>query len=856
MTDSIGTEQSYLLGLRVLELADELGEYTGKVLAGLGADVVKVEPPTGEVTRTYGPFLDDVEEREQSLHFWHYNLGKRSIAIDLDSDTGRDEFLALAATADIVIDTRHRDYLNDRGIGYQTLRERNERLIYVRISPFGDDGPWADYAASDLVQLALGGVMMNCGYDPDPAGEYDTPPIAPQMWQAYAIAGEMTVIGILGALAHRLRSGVGQQVSTSVHEAVAKNTEADMPDWVFLRQTHRRLTSRHSMVSSSVPSLSLTKDGRYIMPYRTYLGSFAMNWDGIVSVLAKYGMQEDLDDPIYLDEQYRGRREVAEHIGRVTDKLVGRLLFSRDLWRDAQNEGLPWAPVRRPEENIEDEHWRARAVFVEIAHPEFGRAFTYVARRWHSPDSAWTVGSRAPLLNEHRNDVLANWAVPRPEDRVPSVEPVISAREKPFAISDVRVVDLSWMLASAGAGRFLAGLGADVIKVEHRTRWDAMRFGLGQCPGGGRAERDAAEEALPTPKPSGPNRGGSFMEINSGKRGISLNLKSPEGKRVLEDLIRDADIVVEGFSPGTMDRLGLGYERLKELNPRIIYVQQSGFGQAGTFGQARAFGPTAQAFTGITEMSGLQEPYPPAGWGYSYLDWFGAYNMATATLAALYRRDVTGKGTYIDTSQGEIGLYLTGTSILDWSANGRRWQRYGNRSPYRKAAPSGAFPTLGEDRWLAISAFTNEHWDALVDVLGSPAWALQTQYSTLEGRLANQDELESGLAAATRRFDAWDLMNRLQARGVPAGVCQTAEERYERDPQLAHDEWLIELPQSEIGVWPVKELPVRLSESPSYIGGRLRRSGPNYGEDTRAVLREMLHIDDVGYDELEKAGAL
>src|SRR5699024_295137 len=162
---------------------------------------------------------------------------------------------------------------------------------------------------------------------------------------------------------------------------------------------------------------------------------------------------------------------------------------------------------------------------------------------------------------------------------------------------------------------------------EHDSRPDGMRFSMGQCPPGGREERDRATDELPTPEAENLNRGGSFMEINAGKLSLALNLKQPEAIRVLEDLIRDSDVVLEGFSPGTMERMGLGYDRLKELNPSIIYVQQSGFGQYGNYGTARVYGPTAQALTGISELSGLPEPYPPAGIGYSYLDWFGAYNM-------------------------------------------------------------------------------------------------------------------------------------------------------------------------------------------------------------------------------------
>jgi len=234
MADTGRNEGAYLRGIRVLELADETGEYAGRVLAGLGADVVKVEPPEGEATRRIGPLRGDVSSPEESLHFWHYNFGKRSIVVDLDSPDGQEAFLRLASAADIVLDARPRRYLADRNLGFDRLRSANPRLIHLRISPFGDTGPWADFKGSDLVHLALGGVMMKCGYDPDSSGRYDTPPIAPQMWQAYHIAGEMSVIGLLGALAHRLRTGEGQQLSLSIHEAVSMNTEVDLPNWIFL----------------------------------------------------------------------------------------------------------------------------------------------------------------------------------------------------------------------------------------------------------------------------------------------------------------------------------------------------------------------------------------------------------------------------------------------------------------------------------------------------------------------------------------------------------------------------------------------------------------------------------------------
>ena len=633
----------FLQGVRVVEIADELGEYCGKVLAGLGADVIKVEPLGGEPTRRYGPFVDDVPHTDRSLHFWHYNFGKRGIVLDLESDQGRRDYLALAASADVVLDTRGRSFMNDLGLGEEHLRRNNSALVYVRITPFGETGPWADYQGSDLIHLALGGVMMNCGYDPEPSGHYDTPPIAPQMWQAYHVTGEVTAIQTVAALIYARRTGKGQLLTSSVHDAVSKNTETDLPDWVYQRQLHLRQTCRHSFAHVEGTSIARTKDGRWMLPYRTYLQGFITSPTATLGVLQKYGMEVDLADPKFADVDYLRRPEAGLHVGAVIEQLVGRFTFDKDIWRDGQDAGLTWGPLRLPEENVGDEHWSARDTFFEFEDAEIGRAVTEVGAKWMSEEVPWRRGPRAPKLGEHTIEVLRELEPARPpHEPHPGREVLttaLSKHGKPFALNNIRIVDLSWMLASGGAGRFFTALGADVIKVEHDSRVDGMRTGSGKIPHGGRRERDAADAPL---APSYPveqiDRSGTFMELNSGKRSLSLNLKSEEGLAILKSLIADADCVIEGFSPGTMERMGLGYDVLKQLNPDIVYVQQSGMGQIGTYGRMRSFGPTAQAFSGLSEMSGLPDPMAPAGIGYSYLDWFGAYQMATAIMAALFRQ--------------------------------------------------------------------------------------------------------------------------------------------------------------------------------------------------------------------------
>lgn len=847
----------YLDGVRVLEIGNELGEYCGKMLAGLGADVVRVEPPGGAPTRRFGPFLDDDETPEHSLYFWHYNFGKRGVTVDLDSEAGRDELAALVRQADVLIDSTPRSVLDTAGLDRRARAGLNPRLVDLRITPFGDDGPYAEWLGTDLVHLALGGVVMNCGYDPGLHGHYDTPPVAPQMWHAFHITGELAAMAVMGALLARQSSGRGQRLDTNVHQAVSQSTEIDVPNWIFLRTPHHRLTCRHAMPTATESVLAQTKDGRYVLPYSTYLRGTTDPWDGTVDLLAEHGLADDLGDgerwPPHARTSRVGQQRMADQVRR----LLNRTLSSDELWKEAQARALAWAPVRRPEENVGDPHWAARDTFCRLHDPELGRTFEHVGAKWFSPDAPWRTGPRAPHVGEHDGVVRAEWEAAPPRVGPPAVPPrAITAPAhrdgKPFPLAGVRVVDLGWMLASAGAGRFLAALGAEVIKVEHTSRPDGMRFGRGTRPAGGRSAREAATEPLPSPPRPDQNQSGCFMTINSGKLSLGLNLKDPEGRQILEDLIRNADVVSEGFSPGTLERMGFGYARLKELNPAIVYVQQSGFGSTGTYGALRAYGPTAQAVSGLSDMSGLPEPFPPAGIGYSFLDWHGAYNMANAVLAALLRRDATGLPCHVDASQAEVGLYLSGTAVLDHSANGRSWHRYGNRSPATGAAPSGIYRTSGPDRWIALSVTGQPQWVALADELGHPEWV--DRYPDAASRRTHHDALDVLIEAATRELDGAGLMARLQSRGVAAGVCQTAQDRVDGDPQLAHLEWLVELPQSTIGTWPVIDFPVRMSESAAHAGGRFDRSGPTYGEDTDHVLGTILGRGEPDADGRSTAG--
>ena len=849
-----------LSGLRVIELADEQAEYCGLTLAGLGADVIKIEPPGGSPTRRIGPFYQDREDPEGSLFFWHYNRGKRSVVLDLTKEPDIARLRHLLATADILLESTPKGTLAALGLGADALRKQHPALIHARVTPFGDDGPWSEFKGSDLVHLALGGVMMNCGYDPAPDGKYDLPPIAPQMWHAYHVAGEQLSMAIMAALVFRYRTGLGQHVSCAVHEAVAKCTEVDLMTWVMRRAPVFRQTCRHARESvSPAPTIAHTKDGRWVM---ANLGNHPDDGKRLIALLDKYGIESGLSAETAAPPRTgrfvpgtapdTAKRDLSME---AVQRFVRAFTYANIPWREAQAAGMLWAPLRKPHENALDPHWLKRGSFTDIEHPELGRSFRYATSKWIGTASNWTPGRRAPLLNE---DAATIAAPPQPHAPViaPEPEPTRtgkpSARGKPFALDGIRVLDFTWFLASAGGTRFLSSFGAECLKVELKSHPDTRLAAM--APIGGREAREKATG--PLKGVTDPDMGGQFNNKNPGKRGISLNVRHPKGLEIARRLVGMSDIVAEGFSPGVLDSWGLGYDKLKEIKPDIIYVQQSGMGAQGTYGRFRTVGPIANSFAGLSEMSGLPEPAMPAGWGYSYLDWMGAYSFALAMLTGLYHRERTGEGQWIDASQTEVGLFIASTTTLDWSANGRIWQRTGNRSPLKPAAPHGAYPCAGDDRWLAIACFTDAEWAALADVARRPEWTRDPRFATLAARQSNQDALDALLSEWTRGHDARRLMLDLQKARVPAGVCQTAEDRCDHDPQLAHLEWLTEVTGTRIGRWPVAEVPVKLSESPAYAGGRIDRGAPCYGEDNEYVYGELLGMTTREIEDMAKEGII
>ena len=404
------------------------------------------------------------------------------------------------------------------------------------------------------------------------------------------------------------------------------------------------------------------------------------------------------------------------------------------------------------------------------------------------------------------------------------VEP---ARRRP--LEGVRVIDLTRIVAGPNATRLLATMGAEVIRVEwHDDRAiDLLRGVRPTVPGG---EADSV------------NRSGLFNNINPGKYGITLNMNVPQGRDLFKRLITRATVLCENYSPGQMERWELGYDTLREINPGLIYLQITGMGKSGTYKNYLSVGPTAQALSGLTHMSGFPEPMPPAGWGYSYLDHSTGYYGAMLVQAALLQRRRTGRGCYIDLSQTEVGIMLSGTATLEAQVTGKPTARHGNRMQAAAWAPHGAYPCRGADEWIAIAVQTDEQWEALVAEIGAPGWTRDEHFQTTVGRKAHEDDLDRLLAECTKNEDRYDLMHRLQRRGVPAGVVQKSVDRYTRDPQLQERGYFVPLPQSEIGTWPIEGFPAQCQNMRIDVGGLPGRAAPIMGEDNDYVYRDILGL--------------
>ena len=405
-----------LSGLKVIEFTDEIAPWAGKLLAEMGADVVRIEPIEGSKTRWYEPFLDDTPDPEQSLFFWHYNVRKRSVALDIETKAGRDLFIRLVADADILIEDQAPGKMAELGNAYDTLSQENDSLVHAAITPFGQSGPRATEPATDLTLLAGSGPAWSCGYD-----DHELPPIRGGGGQGYHTASHWAVISILTAIIAKEQIGRGQFIDINASAASNVSTEAASYTWLVAQETVQRQTGRHAGVRPSSPTQVQAADGRWInsgVPARQGK-DFQKTYDWLVDE----GLVEQFPEAPLL--QLGGEREGFLNLGAISSGedeegaaifaagraamvLLIKSLPAYEYFTKAQERGFQCGIIYSPEEVVQDPHFAARGFPLNIEHPELGRSFTYPGVPYKFLGSPCEIKTRPPFLGEHTRDIMVS----------------------------------------------------------------------------------------------------------------------------------------------------------------------------------------------------------------------------------------------------------------------------------------------------------------------------------------------------------------------------------------------------------------------------------------------------------------
>ncbi|KUI41626.1 carnitine dehydratase [Mycobacterium sp. IS-1590] len=396
--------------------------------------------------------------------------------------------------------------------------------------------------------------------------------------------------------------------------------------------------------------------------------------------------------------------------------------------------------------------------------------------------------------------------------------------------------DLSGQLAGAGATKILAAFGAEVLRVEDPATqglWDALR-GVGPY----------------VDERRGVNFGAGFNNHNVGKYGVTINMRTPEGKDLLRELISISDVVCENFAAGVLDKRGFGYAELQKIKADIIYVSNCGFGHTGPYRDFKTWGPIVQAMSGLTFTAGLPDA-EPAGWGFSYMDHMSALYMTTAILAALHHRDRTGEGQHVDLATVPAGIAMLPTEVLDWTVNGRAATAGGNRADFTEMAPHGIYPCAGADRWIAIACRDERELGVLAKILNEPELS-SDRFTTLEQRVRAADELDALIGDVTATRDAATLADDLVAAGLPASMVKSPSERIDDDPDLAAMGLFPTVTHPDMGEVRVEGIPMRCSATPWQITS----AAPRLGQHNREVLVDLLGHSEAELDDWAQRGVI
>jgi crotonobetainyl-CoA:carnitine CoA-transferase CaiB-like acyl-CoA transferase len=820
--------------VRVIECGDGVAAaFATKLLALLGAEVIKVEPPGGDSSRRRGPFFDDVVDPEASGLFLYLNADKAGVSLDLRAASDRAKLDELLAAADILVHNippRERATLQMESGALHTV---HPDLIVTGISAYGDCGPRAHWRAYELSVIHASGVAALA---PLCSNRADMPPLKLYGQQAEFQAANHAAFVTLAAWFHRVSGGNGQVIEVSAQECLVAMLELSLLFYTYMGLQTSRL------------------GGRLLGPWKIFdcrNGKLLLacveehQWQSLVRLM---GDPEWAREEIFKDRLTRGRNSDALAL------LMGdwfRQWDVTELFHACQERRIPAAPVNQMEDIFTDRHLQERSFLVPLPMRDGSHRLAVTSAPFKASDMGWRLERPAPRLGEHNGQM---WPVDRAENQHAEnqhAKHLDAGRSSPSERSSlprpteqrtrgtndgplkgIRVLDFSWVWQGPFCTLQLAHLGAEVIRVESAKKPEINRlippFAEGKA---------------------GINRAGSFNQWNQGKLSILLDLGNPRAIEIARSLVRHCDLVVENFAPGVIGRMGLGYEQLRELKPDIIMLSLSGYGQTGPYSRYVSYGGLLGAQSGLFSVSGYASG-EPGETGITYGDPNSGALAVCAAVAALIHRARSGRGQYIDVSLWEALEMVMPEAWLEYAMNGREPAVTANRD--RLMAPHNCYKSKGgAEEWLTIAVANETEWSALCSAIGRPELVQDERFATAPLRKQNEDELDAIIRCWTSERDRWESAELLQHAGVAAMPTLTNKD-LAVDPHLRERGFLVELDHPEVGRRTHAGVPWTMSATSC----KVNRPAPILGADTNEVLMSLLGYSAEKIESLRDAGVL
>lgn len=774
--------------LRVVDFSDSLaGQYCARLFADHGASVVLVEPAEGSPIRTMAP----LSQAGDSLQFFHLNVGKHTMVLDRADNGDKQRFDMLLAGADVAVLPADADAA--------AISAANPFCVVVQPSLFGRDGPRKDWQGPEIVLQALSGMMHNNGA----AGRE---PLFGTANRAAMASGVGAYLGTLAALYARETTGQGQVVQVDAAETAASMC------FPYVMQHIYNGTDRQRTEQAVQAGQVLCKDGWVC------IWIYNFRWHALLEALDLLELEKDARFAEPSERRANWDALFAIFQAKVAD------IGAEDLVEILQRAQVIAAKAYRPSELIDNRNLNARQYWGEV---EGRRILGPAFRLTKTPRQ---VDKGAPSLNDGAHP---NWPAKQADVRAG-----VSSDKRP--LEGLRVIELTTAWAGPMSGRVLAYLGAESIHVEAPNRVNSWRLNKDRPNPVNFPNNEPGERWY--------DRSFLFNSQNVNKLSCILNLKTEEGRDTLRRLVAVADVLICNFRPGTLKKLGLDYDSLTAIKPDIIVAELPAFGVTGPMSSYAALGPTMEMAAGMSAMIGYPGGQPEVT-GPSYLDPIGGFNAAAAILTALIHRQKTGEGQYVEVPQVEAAMQLIGAEILKAGETGDDPEPNGNR--VRFASPHDAFPTRGDDQWIAIAALNEDQWRALCHEMERPELIEDSRFSDLGRRRDNEDELTRIIANWTLSHDKHDLAQRLQAAGIAAAPVQTPKD-VAADPYLAHRGFFTELEHPDAGRHRHPSLPIHLSATP----GAQVRAAPPFGWHNRHVLENILKLSPEDVAKLEASEAM